>query len=84
MSDLEEKIEKYLVYSYAYYLYDMQPVHDCVFDQLCVDLKGKIDGYDGKYRDLVDEDAMSAGTGFHIRREQYPQEIIDKAQEYLE
>lgn len=70
-------VDAYLLHSYLYYNLDSPIISDHQFDNLC---RWMFDHYselvqDGHtYMSLVDEDALSAGTGHHLQFK-FPEDI---------
>jgi hypothetical protein len=72
----------YLILSYAYYLYDESLVSDAFYDHLCASLLDALDQFliDHHHAHLCDVEALRAGTGHHLREEDYPSITKDVAQ----
>lgn len=69
----------YLIASYMYYVRDVSLMDDSKFDQICVLLKEyslfKVNAHGAWHLQLWDDDALRAGTGFHITRDNVPHSI---------
>ncbi len=69
----------YLMASYMYYEKDDPFLTDECFDWLCKELDEKWDEVDHWHKDLVDRDALKAGTGYQIDWSKMPTRIKDAA-----
>jgi hypothetical protein len=62
-----------------YYVRDVSLMDDSKFDQICVLLSEmsvfKLNSYGAWHLQLWDDDALKAGTGFHITRDNVPHSI---------
>lgn len=62
----------YLRYSYEYYILHDPSVPDVVYDRICRVL---LENYEkipqSPYKHIIDREALSAGTGFMIRKSEY-------------
>jgi NAD-dependent DNA ligase len=58
--------------SYLYYVEDKCLFSDAYYDQLCKTLHKKLDKIDHRHKHLVDKAALKAGTGFHLKQDDYP------------
>lgn len=67
-------VGKYLIASYLYYEHDYSLMEDTEFDQLCKNILDNFEyyRYNHPHGYLLDEEALAAGTGHHIRASQYP------------
>lgn len=72
--------------SYLYYWglppEEQSPISDTTFDFLCRDLSRNWSKVTHPLKHLANEDDLSAGTGHQIRKDQYPEELIDEAREW--
>lgn len=57
---------EYLVTSYAYYKCDMSLVDDYVFDVWCKTLHDNYDLLPDRYKSVIEQDQLRAGTGYAI------------------
>ncbi len=71
--ELEQACRYYLMYSYAYYHGHKALIPDAEYDALCRHLYDNFATLPEKYAHLMDKDALAAGTGYHIRKEDYPE-----------
>lgn len=64
----------YLILSYAYYFLDVSLVSDRLYDRICKNLLAALDAFDIDHRHmgLCDMEALTAGTAFHLKKEDYP------------
>lgn len=73
----------YLVSSFLYYQLDTQVLEDHHYDRLCKTLVERWNEIaDNPYvwnKSLLEYDALVAGSGFHIKRSEYPEVIIQVA-----
>ena len=76
--DINKLCELYLEHSYRYYIMSESNIPDWLYDSYCSEILNKIDDVPEQYKDFIDEDAMRATTGFHIRMEQYPDFIKER------
>jgi hypothetical protein len=76
-------VNAYLVSSFLYYHLDTHLMSDHDYDVLCAVLKDRwTEIYDNPYvwgKTLLDYDALSAGSGFSIARDKYPNIIAEVA-----
>jgi len=82
----EEKIRmlirNYLVHSFLYYELNSPIIPDEQYDKICRELLkyyDKIKKGNFKYKELIDKEALKAGSAYHLRIKDYPTEIADKA-----
>ena len=70
---IEDMIGKYLVHSYLYYIMDRTVICDAEYDQICKILYENFDNLpDHPHKRLLDRDALRAGSGYHLKDEDYP------------
>jgi len=78
-------IERFLMASYLYYiLYEETPMTDYEFDMLCSEMLSKWDNIQHRYKYLVTPEMLICGTGHNLRKEDYPEEIIAMANNFLD
>jgi hypothetical protein len=66
-------VGKYLVHSYLYYVMDSPLISDVEYDQLCKDLLSRLGEIgDHPHKHLISKEALEAGSGYHLKREDYP------------
>lgn len=65
----------YLIASYLYYHRSESVISDALFDEICERLKLALPGLTHPHRDLIDTEALDAGTGFHLAEYDYPQMV---------
>jgi NAD-dependent DNA ligase len=75
----EALFDKYLIASYSYYHLDYSPYSDTEYDMLCNTLARTWHQWEHPYKSLTDEDALRCGTGYHIKKEDYPEYIREAA-----
>lgn len=75
----------YLILSYAYYYRDASLVSDELYDRICKDLSAAIDAYEIEHRHmrLCNQDALAAGTAYHIPRADYPSMAVSCADQFI-
>ena len=77
-------VEKFLVSSYIYYvLYEETPMTDCEFDSMCCYMLDNWAEIEHKYKYMITEDMLEAGTGHNISASSYPEEIVDMANAFV-
>ena len=62
----------YLMASYCYYCLDKTIMPDADFDGICLRLLKEFDNIEHRHKYLIDKSALEAGTGFHIKEDEYP------------
>lgn len=62
----------YLMASFLYYQHDISLFPDTDYDRLCERLRKKWNKIEHPHKRIVDRDALTAGTGYYIRIEEYP------------
>jgi hypothetical protein len=65
-------IPRFLVHSYMYYILNRSVISDAEYDALCADILEAWDGIEHMHKHLVDPEALKAGTGFYLKRSDYP------------
>lgn len=65
-------ISFFLSASYAYYIVYHSLLSDTCFDNLCKWMLEHYDELEHQHKHLVSKDALRAGTGYHIKEDQYP------------
>ena len=68
---LYEVVSLYLVTSFLYYRCDMSVIQDFQYDEICQRLYNEFDDISHPYKDLLDKDELSSGSGYSIK---YPKE----------
>jgi hypothetical protein len=66
----------YLISSFAYYKEAESLLGDEVFDKVCVYIYNNWDKLEHKYKYLVPKESLTAGTGFDINFNEYPQGLL--------
>lgn len=69
-------IPHYLMACYLYYVMDHPVISDGLFDEICQRLQREWDTITHWHKPYVDREALSAGTGFHLK---YPERTIGAA-----
>ena len=72
----------YLMTSYLYYKMDESVISDEEYDWICKELDKKWDEVEHQHKYFVDRDALSAGTGFQLRK--YPARVEFAAKQLLD
>lgn len=62
----------YLMASYLYYHADISLFSDRDYDLLCGRIRTRWNSLHHPHKRLIDRGALSAGTGYYIRVEEYP------------
>ena len=62
----------YLMYSYLYYEENESIVPDAEYDRICKTLYEKWNDIEHRHKNLVDKDALIAGTGYQLK---YPEMV---------
>lgn len=65
-------VNLYMMCSYLYYIHDLSPVPDEVYDEICKQLILKYQDIDHQHGHLINKDALHAGTAYHLREVNYP------------
>lgn len=66
----------YLLSSYCYYREAESLLSDEVFDRLCKYMYDNWDSLEHKLKYLVDKESLTAGTGYDIQFNNYPQGLL--------
>lgn len=69
----------YLIASYLYHCRDHSLVSDGFYDWLCGELDRRWQWIVHRHKELIDREALRAGTGFYLKQEHYPNVIIGAA-----
>ncbi len=69
----------YLMASYLYYHEDKSLLSDEAYDHLCAALLEKWTAIEHHHKHLIDPEALRAGTGYYIKKEDYPAITIGAA-----
>lgn len=62
----------FLMASYLYYVRDISLFSDEFYDKLCGQLLDRWDEIEHPHKYLIDPFALSAGTGYYIKEDEYP------------
>lgn len=62
----------YLMSSYLYYIHDVSPINDLVYDEICKQLLLKFKDIHHQHSSLINKDSLKAGTAYHLREVHYP------------
>jgi len=65
-------VAQYLIHSYSYYILDRSLIEDNEYDNICKTLLMKFEELTHPHKYLLDKEALSAGSGFHLKEEDYP------------
>jgi len=77
-------VGKYLVASFLYYHCDFSIMTDDEYDAICKELLDNFDDIEHPHLHLLDKEVLQAGSGFHLRYDQYPLIVKSTAYSYLE
>jgi hypothetical protein len=80
----EIMIRQYLMASYAYYILHESPYVDHAFDRLCAKLAEAWDTFEHPLKKYTDKESLRAGTGYHIKAEDYPRGVQYTARMWCE
>jgi len=75
----DKRVDLFLMASYRYYLCYESIMPDRDYDMLCRDLLTDWDAIESPHKHLITREMLESGTGYNLRAEDYPQEIIDKS-----
>lgn len=82
---LKQAISWYLMSSYLYYIKDQSVLTDYDYDVLCTRLLREWEGRKiHPHHHLLSKDALMAGTGYSIKKQDYPWGIKVAANDWLE
>lgn len=70
----------YLMTSYLYYIKDASVIEDATYDLICKRLKDEWKWIEHPHKHLIDLQALSAGTGYQMREQDYPALVKDAAE----
>lgn len=73
----------YLMTSYLYYVKDKSVVSDRTYDDLCKRLLAEWNWIEHRHKDLIDREALAAGTGYYIKESDYPLIVKSAAERML-
>ena len=62
----------YLMASYLYYIKDESLLSDAFYDEICKRLAVLYDNITHVHKHLIDKNQLSAGTGYYLSEECYP------------
>lgn len=65
-------VAKFLVTSYAYYYLNFSIISDEEFDEICQYIHFNFDEIEHPHKYLLDKESLKAGTGYHIKENQFP------------
>ena len=68
----EQLVPQYLMHSYLYYIEGVSVISDRSYDILCKRLMDEWDDVEHPHKHYVNYEALSSGTGFYLKREDYP------------
>lgn len=74
--DFTKAIFDYLSSSYLYYIKE-EPTKfsDSYYDYLCRYIYNNLDKIESPHLSLLDVDSLRCGSGFHLKEEDYPEEV---------
>jgi hypothetical protein len=74
----------YLITSYAYYVLDEMIISDGLYDSICKWLLGALRAgkVDHMHAYLCNEEALAAGTAYHIAAYEYPSRAVVAAHQF--
>jgi len=79
----EQLVAQYMIHSYLYYIEGTSIISDRSYDLLCKRLLREWDDLCHPHKALIDKDALSSGTGFYLKAEDYPSIAKITARELL-
>jgi NAD-dependent DNA ligase len=68
----EQLVAHYMMHSYLYYIEGTSVISDRSYDLLCQRLLAEWDDLHHPHKVLIDKQALSSGTGFYLKEEDYP------------
>ncbi len=76
----------YLMASYGYYHMDKSIISDAMYDSICKRLLDGIHSFeiDHMHLHLCDDDALRAGTAFHLKKSDYPLMVIGATEHVIQ
>jgi hypothetical protein len=77
--DINKSVEWYLMTSYLYYIRDVSLILDHHYDKLCKFMYDNWKHIKHKYKSYILKEALVSGTGFYLKKEDYPAEIVTAA-----
>ena len=78
--NLDRLIHQFLVHSYLYYQVGESIIGDENYDRVCVHLTKAVEGQDKYlYQNIVEKCLGAEGSGYKIRKKEYPPEIVSTA-----
>jgi NAD-dependent DNA ligase len=78
----EQLVPQYLIHSYLYYVEGRHFLSDRSYDILCVRLLSEWDEVEHPHKSLIDKEALSSGTGFYLKEEDYPLIVKTSSKHY--
>jgi hypothetical protein len=77
--DMNMIVPHYLMSSYLYYHEDTQYISDGMFDWICSLLRDNWENISHFHKHLILKECLSAGTGFYLKKEDFPLRTIGAA-----
>ncbi len=79
----EQLVPQYLIHSYLYYIEGYNFLSDRSYDILCARLLSEWDEVEHPHKSIVDKEALSSGTGFYLKEENYPLIVKTASRHYV-
>ncbi len=76
-------LQRYLIYSYAYYILDKSLVTDAQFDGLAKILLEHYDDFEHRHKHLISKDDLIAGTLYGLPAGMYPGMAVGAAKHLI-
>lgn len=76
-------VARYLIYSYQYYILNDNLVSDAEYDVICKTLLENFGALTHPHTYLLDTEALSAGSCFHLKESDYPLIVKETAKMLL-
>jgi NAD-dependent DNA ligase len=77
---VNQLVPYYMMASYLYYTSSIEsPMTDSEYDDLCKRLLDNWSVIEHQHKYLIDHDALSSGTGFYLKIQDYPRMVVGAA-----
>ena len=79
--DINLTVPWYLMTSYLYYIEDVALLHDHQYDLLCEFMHKNWKHIKHRHKNCILQASLVAGTGFYLKKEDYPMIVVNAAQQ---
>lgn len=79
--DINMSVPWYLMASYLYYIEDVSLLTDCQYDTLCEFMHKNWKHIKHRHKSYILQASLVAGTGFYLKKEDYPMIVVNAAQQ---